>query len=96
MPRAVAAGFGPLVLALVLALAAWACGDEASGQCKEACERADECSEVVTDVNYKFDKGECLAACGFLEKDQKGALQVERYVDCIRAASTCEGVNRCE
>ena len=85
-----------LALALVFCLASIGCGDESSPRCRDACERADECAESAQDPNYKFDKGECKAACSFLEKDAKGTKLVKSYVECLKTATDCAAVNACE
>ena len=83
-------------VAVLLFVLGAACGGEASDRCRNACDRADECAENVNDPNFKFDKGECTAACSFLEKDKDGEKLVASYVECLKTAKTCEQVNTCE
>lgn len=73
-----------------------ACSNEATKRCRDACDRADECAEDVKDPNFKFDKGECIAACTFLEKDEKGKELVTAHVECLKTAKNCVAVNQCD
>ena len=85
-----------LVIALLGLGALGACSDEGSQRCRDACDRADECSDKVKDPNYKFDKGECNSACAFLEKDSEGQKLITAYAQCMKSATTCDEVNACE
>ncbi len=85
-----------VVLAFAFALAIAGCSAQASDRCESVCKRAEDCAETMKDPNFKFDKGECTAACSFLEKDDKGNELVARYSTCLSTAKTCEEVIACE
>ena len=72
------------------------CSAQASTRCESVCKRAEECAETMEDPNFKFDKGECTAACSFLEKDDKGNQLVARYAECLKDATNCTAVIECE
>lgn len=86
-----------LLIALVLLCSGAGCSDERSARCREVCQRGERCAEDVDDPSYKFDEGECTAACAFLEQDEKGAAIVDAYVKCVKAAGDdCAAIRECD
>lgn len=83
-----------LLIALVLIAG---CSDERSDRCREVCKKGERCAEQLDDESYKFDEGECTAACAFLEQDEKGAEIVKRYVQCVSEADDdCARIRDCD
>ena len=74
-----------------------ACSDEHSQQCRDICKRTDDCADSAKDPNFKFDEGECRAACAFLERDEdKGKAIVADHAACVKKASSCADVLACD
>lgn len=85
------------ILFLVALVLCAACSDERSARCREVCQRGERCAEETEDPSYKFDEGECTAACAFLEQDEKGAKIVDEYIRCVEAAGDdCAAIRRCD
>lgn len=82
---------------LFVALVLLGCSDERSQRCRDVCQKGERCAEKADDQSYKFDEGECTAACAFLEQDEKGAEIVKRYIECVRAAGgDCAKIRACD
>jgi hypothetical protein len=79
---------------LFFALAAAACTAETSKECREVCARQDECEDKAGPESH-FDEGECVAACAALQRDRETEGLVQRHVDCVAQAKTCEAVLAC-
>ena len=85
------------ILIALFALLALACSDERSERCRDVCKQGDRCAEKTEDPNYKFDEGECSAACAFLEQDGKGAAIVASYIACVKKANgDCAAIRACD
>lgn len=87
------------ILVLVALVLGASCSDERSARCRDVCQQGEQCAEEAEDEDptYKFDEGECTAACAFLEQDAKGAEIVETYVACVKAAGgDCAKIRACD
>jgi len=72
------------------------CSAPRSPRCRKICEREAECAEHQDDKDFKFDKGECVAACTALERDDQGILILEKHASCVEKARDCSEVYECE
>lgn len=81
---------------LLLAFVAFAgCSSSPSEECKQVCRREAECADEMNDPNLKIDQDECTTVCTALQRDPEGRQLVDRHVECVAAADSCEGVLAC-
>jgi len=85
-----------VILLLAAIVGAASCSAQRSEQCTSICEREAECAEEHAADGFKFDKGECLAACTALERKADGETKVIEHRDCVRRASDCRAVFACK
>jgi hypothetical protein len=86
------------IVALLLAsLCFSSCSAPKSKRCKAICEREAECAEKTQVKGFKFDKGECVASCTALERDEEGRDIVARHAACVeQAGASCKMVFECK
>jgi hypothetical protein len=82
------------VVAVLIVLVLAACTAETSKECRTVCARQDECEDKAAPESH-FDEGECVAACAALQRDRETEGLVQRHVDCVAQARTCEAGLAC-
>lgn len=82
-------------LALLAVVVMLGCSSSPSEECKQVCRREAECADEINDPNLKIDQDECTTVCTALQRDPEGRELVDRHVECVGAAGSCEAVLAC-